>query len=344
MLLVGATASGKSALAVALAHAVRERTGVPALIITADAYQVYRGMDIGTAKPTPAERQGVEHALIDIADPHDPTPFTASTWLSLARAQLDACRAQGRPAIVVGGTHLYAKLLLDGMFEGPAADPAVRERLMAMDAPARRALLERVDPAAAARIHPNDLRRTVRALEVFELTGKPISAHQRQWDAPSTQHPDSPPALLLAGLDWPVAPLNARINERVRAMLRAGLLDEVRSLRAKGPLNTQAREALGYKQLLTHLDRTDAGLPSSLDDAVEQIKILTRRFAKNQRTWLRRLRTTPASVWCDGTQGPAQAADRILSVWLGPPQPEQGKPSAKITESADQNPNTSPET
>jgi tRNA dimethylallyltransferase len=164
-----------------------------------------------------------------------------------------------------------------------------------MDPSARRAELERVDPAAAARIHPNDIRRTVRAVEVFRLTGKPISAHQKQWDQPT----DAPASeFLLVILDWESEALNRRINARVKQMMERGLLKEVRALRDSGALipGSQPAEALGYKQLLAHL-RDPAAI--SLDDTVEKIKIETRRFGKNQRTWLRRLRTTPGAMTID---------------------------------------------
>lgn len=188
--------------------------------------------------------------------------------------------------IVVGGTHLYVKALLDGLFEGPAPDAALRELLNAMDAGERRRELERVDPVAAERIHPNDVRRTVRALEVFRQTGVAISDHQRQWDRGNTQGP-----YRLVILDWEVEAINARINARVKQMMERGLYDEVVGLVRQGALSGQAGEALGYKQLVGVV----AG-SARLDDAVEQIKIETRRFAKNQRTWLRRLRATPGAV------------------------------------------------
>jgi tRNA dimethylallyltransferase len=152
-----------------------------------------------------------------------------------------------------------------------------------MDPAARRAELERLDPAAAARIHANDARRTVRALEVHRLTGKPISALQEQWDAGRAR-----PDCTLVVLNWPTDELNRRINARVRAMMDAGLLEETRALHSAGRLGPQAREALGYKQLLEHLEGR-----TTLDEAVERIKIETRRFAKNQRTWLRRLQAAP---------------------------------------------------
>jgi tRNA dimethylallyltransferase len=303
VLIVGPTAGGKTALSVELARTLPHGGEV----ISADAFLVYRGMDIGTAKPTADERRGVPHHLIDIREPTE--RFSVHAWLTEAEAAIDGVRARGRTPIVVGGTHLYAKALLDGLFEGPKPDPALRAELVAMGLPALRAELERVDPAAATRIHPNDERRTVRALEVFRQTGMPMTEHQTQWDGQ-----DGRRDIVLVGLEWPTEAINGRINARVRAMMAGGFLDEVRGLVERGVLGPQAREALGYKQLAEHLSGA-----CSLDDAVERIKIQTRRFAKNQRTWLRRLRTTPGSVWLgpEAVLEPVEAAGRIAAQVMG---------------------------
>lgn len=290
-IIAGPTAGGKSALAVELA--LRVRAGAlaglsPAItdaeIITADAFQIYRGLDIGTAKPTLVERRGVVHHLIDIVEPTE--SFSVNQWLRAAETAIAAVRGRGHLPIVVGGTHLYVKALLDGLFEGPGASPELRAELNALPAAALRAELERVDPKAAARLHPNDLRRTVRALEVYRLTGRAISDLQTQWDQGR-----EPSSYLLVTLDWPVEAINRRINERVRQMMTQGLEAEVRALHSAGLLGPQAREALGYKQLLHAFA---SGSP--IEDAVEEIKIETRRFAKNQRTWLKRLRTVPGMM------------------------------------------------
>lgn len=307
--IAGPTAGGKSALALELAKSLGN-----AEIVTADAYQIYKGMDIGTAKPTIAEREGIQHHLIDLRDPRDPDPFTVHDWLHAANAAITDIQSRGKLPIVVGGTHLYIKSLLDGLFDGPGADPALREQLRAKGLAALREELERVDPQAAQRIHPNDERRTVRALEVFHLTGKPISAHQTQWDAPQSEirNPKSEIGFLLIGLDWPSEKINPRINARVKHMMESGFLEEVRTLHATGAFgptaNPQAREALGYKQLLAHIEGR-----MSLDDAVERIKIDTRHFAKTQRTWLKRLRITPGSMWIDAnTVPPPDWAARVF--------------------------------
>lgn len=308
--IVGPTAGGKSALAVAVAHALAAR-GTPAEIVTADSVQIYRGMDIGSAKPTLAEMEGIPHHLIDIADPN-PGPagpaFTVADWLKAAEAAIASIKSRGAVPIVVGGTHLYIKNFLEGMFEGPGADEGLRERLRARGLAALRTDLERIDPAAARRIHPNDERRTIRALEVYELTGKPISEHQAQWDGKSTVRDDC----ILIGLDWPSELLNPRINARVRQMVDLGLVEEVRNLWQARKLGPLAKEALGYKQLIAHFEGR-----CSVDDAIEKTKIETRRFGKNQRTWLKRLRLTPRSVWIDAQTQPPETWPKVVLDALG---------------------------
>jgi tRNA dimethylallyltransferase len=306
--IIGPTASGKSSLGVELALAAPARLGLRAEIVTADAFQVYRALDVGTAKPTLSERRGVPHHLVDVREPTE--SFSVDQWLDLGEAAVADIRSRGALPVLVGGTHLYVKAFLHGLFDGPPADPALRAALAGMDPGARRAELERVDPGAAARIHPNDERRTVRALEVHRLTGTPISAHQSQWGAPDAARRDT----LVVALSWPVDALNRRINARVKRMFDAGLVDEVRSLLATERLGPGAREALGYKQLAAAFERT-GGNPSAsdLDEAFEQIKIQTRRFAKNQRTWLKRLGALPGALTLDmSTLAIEQAADRIF--------------------------------
>ncbi len=278
--IMGATASGKTSLAVAVARRLIE-SGPPAAVISADSVQVYRGLDIGSAKPTPEERQGVAHHLIDVCDPRE--RFTVKDWLDAAEEAVASVRASGGVPIVAGGTHLYMKAFLEGLFEGPDPDPALREELNATPLATLREELQRVDPAACERIHPADQRRTVRAIEVFRLTGTPISEHQTQWDRGRRED------AFVVRLAWETPELNRRINARVKQMMDAGFLDEVRTLVDAGALGEQARDALGYKQLAAHLRGA-----CTLDEAVERIKIDTRRFAKNQRTWLRRLAVAPA--------------------------------------------------
>lgn len=305
--IAGPTAGGKTGLGVALAQRLGE-IGLPSgEVVSADSMQIYAGLDIGSAKPTAQEQGGIPHHLLSIADPRD--RFSVSQWLDAAEEAIDSIRARARTPIVVGGTHLYIKSLLEGMFDGPGADEAIRAELAAMDPGERRRELERVDPPAAARIHPNDERRTVRALEVYRLTGRAISEHQQQWDRAAVR-----PGAVLIGLDWESGAINRRINARVRAMIEQGLVEEARGLFERGLLGPQAIEALGYKQLVAHFRGECA-----LEEAVERIKIETRRFAKAQRTWLRRLRPTPGSLWIDaGLEEPNGWVETVLGHLAGP--------------------------
>jgi len=295
----GPTAGGKSDLALALTRLVcetsqgRECWPGGAAILAADAFQVYQGLDIASGKPTTSERAQCPHLLLDIVDPRE--TFTANQWLALAQGAIADCVARGQLAIVVGGTHLYIKLLMDGMFQGPAADEALREQLRGRGLSALREELARVDPAAAERIHPNDERRTIRALEVYQLTGKPISEHQTQWDIDEEANAEGF-TFVLTMLDWPVELINRRINARVKQMMERGMLEETRGLLESGALGATAREALGTKQLVDFLERR-----CTLEEAVERIKIDTRRFAKNQRTWLKRLRTRSGTMVLDAS-------------------------------------------
>lgn len=303
--IVGPTASGKTTLAVSLAHAYAEAAGHRAEIISADSIQIYRGLDIGAAKPTPEERRDIPHHLIDIREPTD--AYTVDHWNKDAGAIIDDLRNRETLPIVCGGTHLYIKALLEGLFDAPPPDPNQRAELLAMDTDLRRRELERVDPIAAQRIHPNDIRRTVRALEVYRQTGTPITEHQRQWDRGAHRSD-----ILLIPLLWPNETLNRRINARVRDMIEQGLIDEARSLWQTGRLGPQAREALGYKQLIKHFEGR-----APLDRAIEAIKVETRRFAKNQRTWLRRLSATPGALPIDmSVHDPETAVQLVLQQLL----------------------------
>jgi tRNA dimethylallyltransferase len=293
--IVGPTAGGKSALAVGVCLTLRDAGLPPGEVVTADSMQVYRGMDIGTAKPAPQERRGVPHHLIDVVEPEE--SFSVEQWLGLAERAIQDVRQRGGTPVVVGGSHFYIKALLEGLFEGPGADQAFRDGLASLSLAELRQRLEAADPAAARKIHPNDTRRTIRALEVLHLTGTPMSEHQTQWDVGGVR-----PDALLVGLEWPTELINPRINARVRDMIARGLVDEARGLWAGGRLGPQSREALGYKQLIEHFEGR-----ASLDESIEQIKIETRRFAKNQRTWLKRLRATPGARWLQGAEANAAA-------------------------------------
>ncbi len=275
IVIVGCTASGKSDLA----EAAAARLG--ATIMAVDSMQVYRGMDIGTAKPDAATRARIPHVMIDVAEPWE--SYSAARFAAEARPILEQHQRENRPIVLVGGTILYLRALLEGLFEGPSADPAVRAALQAEadrgGVPALHARLAEIDALAASRIHPNDLRRIVRALEVHQLTGRRISDLQTQWNR---DHPAIGARFI--GVRRDKEALNRRINARVKAMLAAGLLDEVRRLAAEPRgFSEEAASAVGYRQLLDHL----AG-KCTLDEAVEEVKIQTRHLAKLQRTWLKR--------------------------------------------------------
>jgi tRNA dimethylallyltransferase len=283
--IVGCTASGKGSLGRELAR----RTG--AEIISIDSMKVYRGMDVGTAKPSAEVRREVPHHLVDVVDPWE--EFSVARFIELADGAIADIHRRGRAILVVGGTPLYIKALSEGLFEGPGADRQVRERLEATaterGAAALHESLRGVDPKAAGRIHPNDLRRIVRALEVHELTGRPISDLQAQWDRDRKKY-----ECVFFGIRREKEDLHRRINERVRKMISHGLVDEVRHLLAlPRPLSAAAKQALGYAETIAHL----AG-KISLDEAVEMIKINTRQFAKSQRTWFKRFRDIE---WIDVT-------------------------------------------
>lgn len=290
--ILGPTASGKSALAMALAR----RLGGE--ILSVDSMQVYRGMDVGTAKPTPAEQAEVRHHLIDLVTPDQ--EFTVARFVELADAVIADADARGVPLVATGGTPLYYKALFEGLFDGPGADEAIRRRLSEQTNEQLHARLSEVDPAAAARIHVNDHKRLVRALEVFELTGQPISSFQTHWTTPTARH-----AATWIGLDWEKDAINRRINARTKAMVAEGWVDEVRSLLATYPtLSKTAGEATGYRELIEHVRGR-----LSLDEATEQIKIATRQLARRQMKWFRRF---PGVRWLSGTTDTAALADLVL--------------------------------
>jgi tRNA dimethylallyltransferase len=301
ILILGPTAGGKTSLAIALANSL-EGGGE---CICADSMQIYRGMDIGTAKPTTEEREQAVHHLVDIAEPSE-DGFTVESWLTLAERTVEDIRNRGKWPIVVGGTNLYVQSLLFGMFDGPKCNQEKRDEL---NAEPNTALIERLkglDPEAAERIHVNDKRRLVRAIEVCEETGHPLSSLQSQWGKPMPRED-----AIIIGMSWPVKTINRRINSRLKEMFNAGFLDEVTKL--SGVLGKQASEALGYKQLLEHLNGT-----CTLDEAQEKIKILTRRYAKQQRTWLRRFQVLPCAHFIEmGNISTQLAATKALAYILG---------------------------
>jgi tRNA dimethylallyltransferase len=301
---VGPTASGKSALGLRLAL---ERGGE---IVSCDSLQVYRGLDVGSAKATPAERALVPHHLLDVASPGE--VFSAADYARLARAAVRDASGRGRLPLVVGGTGLYLRALLEGLFEGPSRDGALRARLERLaerfgDARLHR-LLARVDPVAAARIAPRDRVRVVRALEVYRATGRPISGQGDEGREPLRGF-----RVLVVGLDPGREALRAAIEERTARMIRSGLLDEVRGLLARGTdPGARPLQSIGYRQALAVLRGE-----MSVAEAEASITTDTVRFAKRQRTWFRhQARVT----WCRD----AGEAREVVLAWLDAPQDEGG--------------------
>ncbi|MCC6240469.1 MAG: tRNA (adenosine(37)-N6)-dimethylallyltransferase MiaA [Phycisphaerales bacterium] len=290
--LIGATASGKSAVALELA----QRLGGE--LLSVDSMQVYRGMDIGTAKPSRSEQALVRHHMIDLVEPTE--TFTVSRFVQQADAIIADASTRAVRLIAAGGTPLYYKSLFHGLFDGPAADSALRRRLTELGNDALYARLSEVDPAAAVRIHRNDTKRLIRALEVYELTGQPISALQTDWASPSVRH-----EARWFGLYWDKDQLNRRINARVRQMMADGWLEEARALlQHSGQLSQTAAMATGYHELFEHI----AGR-ISFDEAVEQIKIATRQLAKRQIKWFRRFEQV---TWLDGSDSAPALAEQIV--------------------------------
>jgi tRNA dimethylallyltransferase len=294
--IVGPTGSGKSALALRIA---RELSGE---IVSCDSLQVYRGLDIGSAKATPEERGEVRHHLLDVVEPDE--EFSAAEYARQGRAALIQIAARGRLPIVAGGTGLYLKALLQGLFEGPARNPPLRRRLEALaerhgDARLHR-LLERIDAESAARLAPRDRVRIVRALEVFWATGRSLTAHHREGQAPLRGF-----STLVLGLAPDRAELRQRVERRTHEMFERGLLDEVRGLLARGLLpDLRPLRAIGYRQAvavaLGRLGRADAERETVAE---------TLRFAKRQMTWFRHQAEV---TWYND----ADAAARGVHAWL----------------------------
>ncbi len=302
--LAGPTACGKSAVALELAEQLRAERGLAIEIVSLDSMTLYRRMNIGTAKPTAEECLRVPHHLFDLLEPAQ--EFSVAEYLVAAERVCREIIAGGSTPLFVGGTGLYLRSLLRGVFEGPPANQKLRQRLESeaaldgVDALHRR--LQQLDPNTAERLHPNDLRRVVRALEVIEMTGQPMSAQHREEPLPLDQRPTnvvwlSPPR------DW----LYGRINQRVEAMLDAGWLDEVRSLLAEPqPLSHTAGQALGYKELIELLRGE-----RSLAETVGLIQTRTRQFAKRQHTWFRNLEEC-RSLPITGDESPAEVAAKFV--------------------------------
>jgi len=281
---VGPTASGKSSLALSLARRFQGE------ILNCDSLQLYRDFDIGTAKPSPAEREAVPHHLLDVLDPTE--QFSAGEYARRAREVLAEVAQRGRLPLVVGGTGFYLRALLDGLFSGPARHPALRERLRERETKkgpgyAHR-LLERLDPVSAPHIHPHDIPKTIRALEVCLLARSPLSELHRRGRHPLTGY-----SVLKLGLSPPRAELYKRINQRTQALFDGGLVNEVCDLLAKGcPATAPPFQSHGYRQALdTLLGKI------SLRDAIRYAQAATRQYGKRQVTWFRK---EPGIVWFSG--------------------------------------------
>jgi len=298
--LAGPTASGKTPIGIELAQRI------DAEIISLDSMAVYRGMDIGTAKPSAHQRQMVPHHLIDIADPAE--EFSVHDYIEAAQQAAREITDRGREVLFVGGTSLYLIALLRGFAEGPTADWSFRrdveEELRAVGQQALHKRLALVDPLAASRLHPNDTRRLIRALEYFRATGTPISHAQMQFEegGPAEQY-------RVFVIDRPRQTVHHRIDRRVTAMFAAGLVDEVRQLtRGTRIIGRTASQAVGYREVLEHLAGT-----RDMEEMVARVRVRTRRFAKRQRTWYRRL-SECRSVAVDDEQAPHVTAERIESM------------------------------
>ncbi len=300
VIIAGPTATGKTALAVTLA------THHGAEIVGADSRQVYRYLDIGTAKPTAAERASVPHHMIDVVEPDE--HFDGACFRASALLAIQGALARGKRVFVVGGTGLYLRALTQGLFAGPPADQALRQRLQQQEheegAGFLHRWLQRVDPDAARRLHPHDSVRLIRALEVFLLTEKPISQWQREH-----AFSERPFATLTIGLAMERTTLAHRIEQRCRDMVQAGLVDEVRCLWAMGyGPELSAMRTIGYAQIGDMLHgRYDT------EEALTRMTLETRRLAKRQMTWLR---ADPEVRWFPPTQV-QDIEDTIVKFWEG---------------------------
>lgn len=296
--IIGCTANGKGSLG-------RELAGrVGGQIVSVDSMKVYRRMDIGTAKPTVDQLSQVPHHCINLVEPSE--SFSVAQYVSHADAAIESINNAGSAAFAVGGTSLYIKALSQGLFEGPQCDEQIRAELKAradeIGLTALHQELSRVDPEAAGRIHRNDERRIIRAMEVYRTTGKPISELQTQWESGRRRYD-----CVFIGLLREKDEQSRRINARVKRMAEAGLRDEVASLLAEPDgMSPQAAAAVGYAEMISHL-RGEL----TLEQAIERIKINTRRLAKKQRTWHRRFDDVN---WFDvqANETAKHVADRIM--------------------------------
>jgi tRNA dimethylallyltransferase len=275
--LVGPTAAGKSELAIDIAQSIN------AEIVSIDSAIVYKGMDIGTDKPSPELLQTVRHHMIDVVEPS--RTLTVAEFRRMARLAIDEIASRGRVPLLVGGSGLYFRAVVDPL-DFPPSDPEARLRVeKEIDSPYE--TLRRVDPEAATRIDPNNTRRLTRALEVIEITGRPFSSFRTAWDEYRSIYD-----LRVAGITWPRDELDRRINGRVDDQIMSGLVEEVKVLMSRGLRESLTSvQALGYSQILEHLEGN-----LTLEEAVDRIKARTRRYARRQMTWFR---ADPRVEWFD---------------------------------------------
>lgn len=302
LVVVGPTAVGKTELSLQLAQELG------AEIISADSMQVYRGMDIGTAKPSQTDRELVVHHLLDVVDPDQ--SFNVADYVNLAEAVLADLEVRNVIPLLTGGTGLYVDALLDGfLFPDSSANPDLRAKLQArgeQDPLGLFAELQQVDPESAQKLHPNDLRRVIRALEVYHRTGEPISVLQRKKG--QEIRPYEP---LYIGLTRIREELYTRINQRVDQMINQGLISEVEALLKTYPEQPTALQALGYKEIVWYLQGQ-----LNLDEAIEILKRDTRRYAKRQLSWFKRNKRIH---WFDYShQTPEEIKEAVLAIWYNP--------------------------
>lgn len=301
ILVAGPTAVGKSEIAIELALLLGGE------IVSVDSMQVYRGLDIGTAKPPPDQRLRVPHHLLDVVDITE--PFDAARFVTLASTAIADIRARGRLPVLCGGTGLYFKALVHGLGTAPPSDPALRAELEAMPLPKLLAELGRRDPDTLARIDPNNPRRVVRALEVVLLTGRPFGEQRAQWSA---SHPPSPvsPEATHFGITRRPDNLRARIQARTQTMFASGLVEETRRLLDRGlAQNRTATQAIGYRQVIEHIRGQ-----RSLEDTIALVAQRTWQFARRQMTWFRH--QFPLNwVMVEPGEHPRAVAERILPMY-----------------------------
>jgi len=303
IVILGPTASGKSRLALTLAPRFRGE------IVSCDALQVYRYMNVGTAKASKADQEGVRHHMLDVQDPD--SDFSAGDYQRMSRDVIRGIHGRGCVPFVVGGSGFYLRALIEGLFEGPARSEELRARMRNIIRRKKAAVLyrylERVDPLSAERISPKDSERIIRAYEVYLLTGKTMTSWQQQ-----PKDAFAGIRWLKIGIDLPREQLYGRINQRVDEMFAGGLLEEARELLLRFPRQVPALKAIGYRQAIDYLD----GI-LTLPQAVEETKKESRHYAKRQLTWFR---SDPDIVWLDGRLDWPELQDKaaaLIAEWLG---------------------------